>query len=476
MEIDLSLASFVNPQETAAPAKGQPIGQGAVSEWTSILGFLFQIDQPMEGDVEPAINPASQPPRADVEPTEAARFWAGFLAHQSTTLVQQMVVAEPVVATGEAILPEMAEPTPESDDGLELSSSDWTILATPIPLPQQPTIAIDSPPDQPAPEPRPPTLSAPASSPHIPEGPAPAQAMAAPPAVEAVFRLQPPPPEAPPPQMPNPAPSPAIPPNPLLETRDSVMAEPESPSPAPSAAAKPLPVNSESAETRDGDRHGASSDSGREAPTEHQNNASSKEQPGFGDRHTPALPNQNQPAIRWSNTGTEALSPEQVQQSIQESTNFSIPDKRTAPLQFQLRVSPEDFGSPSTGSQNEVRLNLLQRGEDVLMKIQGGGEPLAIRAESEWEGLVERLKPHGLEAASRAFAPEFGRREGEPPAPPVQERTMSDSAANPGEEHKRFGQEQQQQHQQRQQRQRFAAKSAANAKPFSLDYIPLGPQ
>lgn len=75
------------------------------------------------------------------------------------------------------------------------------------------------------------------------------------------------------------------------------------------------------------------------------------------------------------------------------------------PVQLDLRITEADLGISSTGVPSEVRLQLRQRGEDVLMKIEGSGEGLGLRAQTEWTNLASRLRPEGLEAERVLFAP-----------------------------------------------------------------------
>jgi hypothetical protein len=75
------------------------------------------------------------------------------------------------------------------------------------------------------------------------------------------------------------------------------------------------------------------------------------------------------------------------------------------PVHLDLRITEADLGISSTGVPSEVRLQLRQRGEDVLMKVQGSGEDLGLRAQTEWTNLTNRLRPEGLEAERVLFAP-----------------------------------------------------------------------
>lgn len=144
-------------------------------------------------------------------------------------------------------------------------------------------------------------------------------------------------------------------------------------------------------------------------------------------------------------------------------------DKRGGPIHIELRVSPEDFGAPITGKEAEVRLHLQQRGEEVLMKVFGGGEQLALRAELEWESLLKRLKLHGLEPTTRAFSIDASKRDGEAIAPPRGGQPTSDSAATLHDEPGQFSQNQERHHQQRQPRQRNPAGMARRNSTFSLE-------
>lgn len=143
--------------------------------------------------------------------------------------------------------------------------------------------------------------------------------------------------------------------------------------------------------------------------------------------------------------------------------------RRNGPIHLELLVSSEDIGGPLSGEDGKIRLHLQQRGDEVLMKILGGDPKLALRAEPEWDGLVERLKLHGLEPTAKAFAVESSKRDGEAIPAHGEGQTNTGNASNSQDEARRFSQEQQQQHQQRQQRNRYPARSFRRLSAFSLD-------
>ncbi len=453
-----------------APAKAPRTNEPAVSEWTSILGFMFQIEQPVEGEPEASINSDIQTPRNSFSSPEGAHFWAGFLAHASVVLsgetaeTTESSEAETVASTGDVHGNKIEEQTPATGEGLELSAADWTILSTAIPIPQQyaPPVASNS--STVAPEHAAAASPAPSSQTQIAEGAPVAHMPSGPVDVEAVFQLQVPAPVA-------------------IEETMAILGPEFSSVQATMPEQQVLEglgehpdslTNSSNADSDHPDRDDAPKGNGSDPAPEDQHSATPREQPFFAERGQTSIPNNSHTVLDGSQSKAESISPKEFRQAIEESLNSAIPEKRASPLQFQLRISPDDFGTQATGNGGEVRLNLLQRGDEILMKIQGGGEPLAVPAESEWEGLVERLKPHGLEAVSTTFSREGGWRDGETWTPSLPEQAMPDSAANPGDEQRRFNQEQQQ-HQQRKQRQRFSTKSGPDKTPFLLDYRPLSP-
>lgn len=169
-------------------------------------------------------------------------------------------------------------------------------------------------------------------------------------------------------------------------------------------------------------------------------------------------------------------SPQSAQETIAVIADELGASRRSGAIQLDLLVSSEDIGGPISNKDGAIRLHLQQRGDEVLMKVLGGGQQLALRAEPEWDSLVERLKLHGLEPTGRSFAVESSRRDGE--AIPVHNdgQTTTDTGSNSQDEAKRFGQEQQQQHQQRQPRYRYPARSSRRPSAFSLDGEPTGEQ
>lgn len=482
MGIELSFASSAGPPETTTASRAQRVDETAVSEWTSILGFLFQIEQPAEESPEPPVDSDPQSFTGTFVPTDGNQFWAAFLAKVPTIISGEAPVPSGSTETESFVLGGITDDTAipeqnhEEGDGFELSTCDWTILSSPMPVPllhasplsgSSGAVSFD--------DNAPTTLEQPPQS-HVPQGPNPAGLPEGPTTVEAVFQMQ------------NPASEPAKRNVPNPGTREGTWAaigpeQPEGQQMEPGQQRtkafgdpKQGRNRSLSVETEDQGRHGAPGGDGGDSPPRQEESAPPTEQMNLADRGLLSVPSHSYVRANASREAEGAFSPETLRQAIDESMNISIPDKRASPLQFHLRISPDDFGTPNTGSGSDVRLNLIQRGDEILIKIQGGGEPLAIRAQSEWEGLVERLKPHGLEATSRALSGEFGRREGEPWTPSVPEQAMPDSAAHPGEEQRRFGQEQQQQHQQRQQRQRFSTRFGGDKTPFSLDYNPSNQQ
>ena len=76
---------------------------------------------------------------------------------------------------------------------------------------------------------------------------------------------------------------------------------------------------------------------------------------------------------------------------------------RPSLVNLDLRISHGDLGLPDDSGAGELRLQLRQRGEEIQMRVHGTGEGMASRAQSEWAGLVERLRPQGLEAERTHF-------------------------------------------------------------------------
>jgi hypothetical protein len=482
MGIELSLASSAGPPEATPPPQVQPTSELLVSEWTSILSFLFQIEQPEETAPEPSVN--SDSPVVSGAPVSLDRmfFWAGLQTYVPPVLIEEPIAPnklngiEPGVPLGEAEDEEVSGQLAGDGDGFELTACEWTIVPTSVQPTPQPavlpiTISEGDLSDHPVSADPVPTLRDAASAPP-PRDPT----LRGPVAVEAVFQVQPATSETPPRYTSN------------LSRRDDTL-----PTAAPRLwNGETLKLEGEQAEEfvvpqhglghssakepSDENQRGSQDETGGESPPENRDSAEPRATMPGSDHGLLAIPVPAHTRAARAEDNTEVIPQEQFRQSIEDSLNISSPERRAAPLQFQLRISPDDFGAPNRENAGEVRLNLFQRGDEILMKIQGGGEPLAMRAQSEWEGLVERLKPHGVEATSSAFSSEQARREGEPVRTSMPEEAVPDAAANQGEEQRRFGQDQQQQHHQRQQRQRQLTQVGANALTFSLDGGPPSPQ
>jgi hypothetical protein len=114
------------------------------------------------------------------------------------------------------------------------------------------------------------------------------------------------------------------------------------------------------------------------------------------------------------------------------------------------------------------------------MKVLGGGQHLALRAEPEWDSLVERLRLHGLEPTARAFAMESSKRDVNVIPTHGDGQSAHDTASNSQDEARRFSQQQQQQqqqqHQQKQPRHRNPAGSSRRLTVFSPDSETSGHQ
>lgn len=451
----------------------------AVSEWAAILGFLFQIEQPPEGEPEASVNWEPQTQHSSAASPDAA-FWAGLMVHRPAVPlnkvddIAELGKAEPVAIISPSDDEELQNEALQLGEGFELSGSDWLMLPAPLLVEHRHSTRLlgDSVPA--SSNQREPTGSAQSQQPQNPEHATLAEVSSEPTTVEAVFRLQPTMPNPPKVNSPDPSlrelPSGASGLGSLIGVHMELQEErvDRGSNPTPSKEHPP------SSEADEGTRHSTARDNSGDPQAGNQENTPPRELPTLTERGTLSISNRSDYIGIWSDDKLRVDSTKPVHESIQNSTNILLPAKRASSLQFQLRISPNDFGTPSTGGGNEIRLNLLQRGDDVLMKIQGGGEPLALSAKAEWEALVERLKPHGLEPSSKAFHTETNRREGEPWIPSVPEQAKSDSAAVSEQEHRRSGQEQQQQ--QRQQKQRYSTRSGANSNPFSLDYGPADPQ
>ncbi len=486
MGIELSLASSAGPPEAAPPPQVQPTSELLVSEWTSILSFLFQTEQPEEPAPEPSENADSPPASGTFVSPDRTFLWAAFQTYAPPVVIEDPIAPntlsdiEAGVPLGELEVEEVPEQVAgngdDDDDGFELSASEWTIVpASVLPTPQ-PAITPIRTSDEDLPDPPVSADPAPTLRDAAPVGPPRDPRLRGPVAMEAVFQVQPNPSEAPPPQTSN------------LSRGDDTL-PPVEPRQWNGETQKlkrdqaeevVLPQHglghSSGKELRDETQRGSQDETGGDRPPENRDGAQPRAALPGSDHGLSAAPAPTYSNAARTGDNTEVTPPEQFRQSIEESLNISSPEKRASPLQFQLRISPNDFGAPNRESAGEVRLNLFQRGDEILMKIQGGGEPVAMRAQSEWESLVERLKPHGVEATSSAFSADQGRRDGELVRAAISEEAVPDSAANQGEEQRRFGQEQQQQHQQRQQRQRHLTQFGANALAFSLDGGPPSTQ
>ncbi len=77
---------------------------------------------------------------------------------------------------------------------------------------------------------------------------------------------------------------------------------------------------------------------------------------------------------------------------------------RLSSINLDLRISRGDLGLPADLVAGELRLQLRQRGEEIQMRVHGSGEGISSRAQSGWAGLVERLRPQGLETERTHFA------------------------------------------------------------------------
>ena len=93
-------------------------------------------------------------------------------------------------------------------------------------------------------------------------------------------------------------------------------------------------------------------------------------------------------------------SPQSAQETIAVTAYDLGASRRSGAIQLDLLVSSEDIGGPISNKDGAIRLHLQQRGDEVLMKVLGGGQQLALRAEPEWDSLVERRKLHGRERVS----------------------------------------------------------------------------
>lgn len=476
MGIEFSTISSVEPLEAATTARVVRTDESMVSDWISILNCLFQIDQPAGGETEP--DGEQEPHLAPGTSTsaDATFFWihphtSGKLAlsdepGRSTETDEIRLVPNP--AGGEEV--ERDSPPPEPVEGHDLTGDDWTILPSPIALPQpDPTVPVNSVaphPDVPAR----PVLSTETSQVPFTDAlprvrPQDDQA-----SVEAAFRLSPAmqrPPETNPPNATDP-------PTFKLENTAQTSAEPAEGKIGDTGMARPQQLNSRDPGAGSQDPQ-SNSDAQRDVPeAEPETGASPRDAIAFIEKSPFVIPSQPSATSELRQSASRIDTPVAAPASLDGSAYLLAPDKRPSPLNLQLKITPDDLGIPGTGSQAEVRLNLLQRGDELLMKIQGGGEPVVARAEAEWGNLVERLKPHGIEATSRHFPSEFGRRDDEPRTPIAPEQATPDSGTRQ-EEGQQRSQQEQHDRQQRQLRQRFSERVAARQSPFSLDHNTTSP-
>ena len=477
MGIELSNLGLVSPPEASALSRAPNGNQPNGSEWASILGYLFQIEPPVDEAPGPTPGSEPEPTAIAVAPREELFFLIGFSAFANTLPSEERVDAGELVETDASIEPETTVPIeaheapPEATDGFELSSDIWTVLPTPVSLPTLPPA-----PPPPIPNQNPPHQTSAPTSPEalptqLPQSPPPAGPREEPVTVEAVFRLSTESPETPRLDAPSGQPAEDSPRSIETETKSPQGRMPEPHQGDDTRPGSPSENHSGHARSDADDRKQHSeSDAKREFPKVTKQEPPLPNEPAVLTEKTPfSLPTPPHTRSEWPQPITSHSSSSTVP-ALKEVTDQALSlERRPSPLQFQLRLTPDDFGAPSANSNTEVRLNLLQRGEEVLMKIQGGSETVARNAEAQWESLVDRLKPHGLEATSRLFAPELAKRDGDPRAPQIVEHAMPDSGSNPGDEQRRFNQEQQHQ-QQRQNRQRYPTKTAAGKSPFSLEH------
>jgi hypothetical protein len=477
MGIELSNMGTVEPAETAVTARTARTDESLVSDWASILNSLFQIDQPEEETSEPAVKPEAEPSVTLAPTVDPSFFWIR---------LPVMKEAEPVVESGvttalnesiESLAPvatvaaDVGGSAPEEDSGYELSGESWTVLPVPVALPTHvPAIpandigieqdVADSPiqlhDESPS---QPPRATPPIATPGGPT------------TVEASFRLSP---EMTKPLKTNP---------PDGGERTTIKAE------------SPLQDTVERAEGQIGDAGSSKSldlnqqrtgaDSQRPHSDSREQHASPESEPDnqmFQQRAAPSAE-----TTPFSPPSHPSLAPEmrqsiaRTEESVSSSAlieNSAYPltlEKRSSPLNFQVKVTADDLGVQNAGKQPDVRLNLYQRGDELLMRIQGGGDPVAIRAEAEWGTLVDRLKPHGIEALHRHFPAELGRRDDDHARPIAPENTAPDSDGKQEEGQQRF-QQQHHERQQQQHHQRHLTRFAAGKSRFSLDYGAASPQ
>jgi hypothetical protein len=504
MVIEQTLGSSPGPTEMIGPAITQTGKEPAVSEWTSILNFLFQIEAPLKPETDSIVAEESQPQNGLIAAaTDLSILWASFLPQSpaphspadpsgeadklSETVGAKISTIISPVDEGSEVREQPSEDTPL----FEMSGSEWTVLPEPILAPYQDRPAALPPTEEASPEPVVLQESGryrPAQSPE--RGPLPAWSKQPTP-VEAVFRLH----------GPNAAETGDAPAASNVIAEGSTAAKPQPAVDTPAANSEPQDTDSRDTDLlepkpqensglrqrrvasddslpsgfEEKGRQGASSESGRDAKDDRAGAAPSHELATFPEQGPLYLLHSSYGA-RKLNREIEVLTHSKPLHDASRTDAMILnPEKRLSPLQLELRVSSEDFGTPSTKNGSEVRLQLLQRGDEVFMKIHGGDERFAIRADAEWERLIERLKPHGLEPITKAIPTDPGRREGELSTAPATAQTEQDSASSPQDEQRRFGNEQQQ-HQQRQQRQRSLDRFRKNASAFSMERDLNGPQ
>ena len=504
MLIEQTLGSSPGPTEMIAPAITQTGKEAAVSEWTSILNFLFQIEAPLKPETDSIVAEDSQPQNDRIAAaTDLTILWACFLPQSPTphSPAEPSGEADELSETVGAKISTMISPVdegrevreqPSEDTHLfEMSASEWTVLPEPILAPYQDRPAAMPPAEDACPGPVVLQESGryrPAQSPD--RGPLPAWSKQPTP-VEAVFRLHganaAETGEAPPASNVIVEGSTAANPQPAVDKpaaksethdtdfRDIALLEPE---PQEKSGLRERRVASDDSmpiEFEDKGRQGASAENGRDTKDERAWTAPSHELATFSEQGPLHLLHSSNGARKLTRETEVLAHSKPLHEASRTAAMILNPEKRISPLQLDLRFSSEDFGTPSTKNGSEVRLQLLQRGDEVFMKIHGGDERFAIRADAEWERLIERLKPHGLEPITKAIPIELGRREGELSTAPTNAQTGQDSASSPQDEQRSFGNEQQQ-NQQRQQRQRSLERFRKNASEFSIERDLNGPQ
>ena len=485
-------------KEDVPSAKAQTGKEAAGSEWTSILNILFQIEEPIESETDSTVTVDPQPQSGRIpEATDMTILWTSLLP-QSPTPHSTAYPPDEAVKLGESggaessltmstveTEKEFREQPPEDSHLFELSGSEWSVLPDPMLAPYQDKPAIISPVEEASSEPvlrQESSRNRPSQSKDTPPLPACSREPAS---VEAVFRLQTPNVEE---VGKDPAPS-------KIVDEDLTATRPHPDGVDSAATSEPREINLLELEpqqsnglperrtnrndslpivSKDQGSQGDSSRNGRDTNEERGALEPSRELETFSQQAPLHLLNPLDGAKKVTReTGILALA-NPMQGASQTATVILNPEKRVSPLQLELRVSSEDFGI-QTNQGGEVRLQLLQRGDEVFMKIHGGGDRLAMRADAEWERLIERLKPHGLEPIAQAIPNESARREGESSTAHITPQTAHDSTSDPNEEQRRFGNEQQQ-NQQRQQRQRSLEKLRKTGSEFSIERDTNSPQ